>query len=91
MNEVVNELEVAECLDTILISLFEKVAEEELLLRPPGLGDDGRAIRWVNHFGEVENVHVRSEMVANQDVVMLARYFWWILSRGVGRVLRPFR
>ena len=69
MNEVVNELELAECLDTILISLVEEVAEEELLLRPQGLGDVGRTIRWVNHFGEVENVYVRSEVVAKQDVV----------------------
>ena len=50
-------------------ALIEEVVEEEMLLRPPGLGDVGRTIRWVNHFGEVENVHVRSSMVAMQDVV----------------------
>ena len=50
-------------------ALIEEVAREELLLRPPGVGDVSRAIHWVNHFGEVENIHVRSETVAKQDVV----------------------
>jgi hypothetical protein len=69
MNEKVNEFEVAKCLDKVLDALVEEVAIEELLLRPPGDGDVGRTMRWVNHFGEVENVHVRSETVAKQDVV----------------------
>ena len=69
MDEVVDEFEVTECLDTVLNALVEEVAREELLLRPPGLGDVGRTIRWVNHFGEVESVRVRSSMVAMQDVV----------------------
>ena len=56
-------------LEAVVKALIEEVAEEEMLLRPPGLGDVGRTIRWVNHFGEVENVHVRSSMVAMQDVV----------------------
>ena len=64
MNEVVNEFEVAMCLDTVLHALVEEVAVEELLLRPPGDGDVGRTLRWVNHFGEVENVQVRSDTVA---------------------------
>ena len=65
-----------ECgLGTILDVLIEEVAEEELLSRPPGLGDVGRTIRWVNHFGEVESVRVRSfhsNMVAMQNAVNLS-------------------
>ena len=56
-------------IDWLLPELMVEVAEEEMLLRPPGPGDVGRTIRWVNHFGEVENVHVRSSMVAMQEVV----------------------
>ena len=63
MDEVVSEFEVSECLDAVLSALIEEVAREELLLRPPGVGDVGRIIHWVNHFGEVENIHVRSETV----------------------------
>ena len=69
MDEVIDEFEVTECLDTVLNALVEEVAREELLLRPPGLGDVGRTIRSVNYFGKVENVHVRSEMASKQDVV----------------------
>ena len=61
---------VCDCgLESVVEALIEEVAEEEMLLRPPGLGDVGRTIRWVNHFGEVESVRVRSSMVAMQDVV----------------------
>ncbi len=56
-------------IDWLLTELMVEVAEEEMLLRPPGPGDAGRTIRWVNHFGNVENVHVRSSMVAMQEVV----------------------
>ena len=72
MDEIVDEFEVTECLDTVLNALVEEVAREELLLRPPGLGDVGRTVRWVNHFGEVESVHVRSDMMAMQDVVSVS-------------------
>ncbi len=56
-------------LESVVEALIEEVAEEEMLLRPPGLGDVGRTIRWVIHFGEVESVRVRSDMVAMQDLV----------------------
>ena len=69
MNEVVDEVEVLECLRSILDVLIEEVAREEILLRPPGDGDVGQDVRWVNHFGEVERVHVRADVVARQDVV----------------------
>ena len=69
MNEVVNEFEVAKCLESVLDALIEEVAVEEFLLRPPGDRDVSQTMRWVNHFGEVESVHVRSDAVANQDVV----------------------
>ena len=49
--------------------LIEEVAKEEILLRPPGEGDAGQDVRWVNHFGEVESVRVRANVVAKQDVV----------------------
>ena len=39
MGEVVNEFEVTECLDAVLGALIEEVAREELLLRPPDVGD----------------------------------------------------
>ena len=32
-------------LESVLETLIEEVAEEEMLLRPPGLGDVGRTIR----------------------------------------------
>ena len=69
MNEVVDEVEVLECLRLILDVLIEEVAREEILLRPPGDGDVGQDIRWVNHFGEVESVRVRADVVPRQDVV----------------------
>ena len=69
MSDVVGESELMDYLNAILHELIEEVANEELLLCPPGLGDVGQTIRWVNHFGEVENVYVRSEVVAKQDVV----------------------
>ena len=69
MSDVVEEFELTKCLNAILHVLIEEVAKEELLLWPPGLGDVGQTIRWVNHFGEVENIHVRSEVMAKQDVV----------------------
>ena len=69
MDEVVNECEVAKCLESVLDALVEEVAVEEFLLRPPGDGDVGQTMCWVNHFGEVENVHVRANVVARQDVV----------------------
>ena len=37
-------------LESVVKALIEEVVEEEMLLRPPGLGDVGRTIRWVNHF-----------------------------------------
>ena len=69
MNEVVDEFEVLGCLESVLGALIEEVVEEEILLRPPGDGDVGQNVRWVNHFGEVESVHVRADVVAKQDVV----------------------
>ena len=69
MNEVVDEVVVLECLESILDVLIEEVAKEEILLRPPGEGEAGQDVRWVNHFGEVESVHVRANVVAKQDVV----------------------
>ena len=69
MDEVVDEVVVLECLGSILDALIEEVAEEEIFLRPPGDGDAGQNVRWVNHFGEVESVHVRANVVARQDVV----------------------
>ena len=69
MNEVVDEVEVLGCLESILDVLIEEVAKEEILLRPPGEGDAGQDVRWVNHFGEVESVRVRANVVAKQDVV----------------------
>ena len=69
MNGVVDEVVVLGCLESILDVLIEEVAKEEILLRPPGDGDAGQDVRWVNHFGEVESVHVRANMVARQDVV----------------------
>ena len=56
-------------MESILGVLIEEVAKEKILLRPPGDGDAGQDIRWVNHFGEVESVHVRADVVARQDVV----------------------
>ena len=69
MSEVVDEVVVLECLGSILDVLIGKVAKEEILLRPPGEGDAGQDVRWVNHFGEVETVHVRAYVEAKQDVV----------------------
>ena len=69
MNGVVDEVVVLECLESILEVLIEEVAKEEILLRPLGDGDVGQDVRWVNHFGEVESVHVRANVVARQDVV----------------------
>ena len=51
MNEVVDEVEVLGCLWLILDVLIEEVAREEIVLRPPGDGDVGQDVRWVNHFG----------------------------------------
>ena len=45
MNEVVNEFEVAKCLESVLDALVEEVAVEESLLRPPGDGDVGQTMR----------------------------------------------
>jgi hypothetical protein len=45
MNEVIDEVEMLECLRLILDVLIEEVAREEILLRPPGDGD----IRWVGY------------------------------------------
>ena len=56
-------------LQSILDELVEEVAVEKFLLRPPGDGNVGQTMRWVNHFGEVESVHVRTDVVARQDVV----------------------
>ena len=67
MSEVVDEFVILECLESILEVLIEEVAKEEILLRPPGDGDAGQDVRWVNHFGEVESVHVRANVVARQD------------------------
>ena len=53
MNGVVEKFVVLGCLESILDALIEEVAEEEILLRPPGDGDAGQNVRWVNHFGEV--------------------------------------
>ena len=69
MDEVVDEVLVLGCLESILDVLIEEVAKEESLLRPPGDGDAGQDVRWVNHFGEVESVHVRASVEARQDVV----------------------
>ena len=68
MDEVVDEVVVLECLESILDILIEEVAKEEILLRSPGDGDAGQDVRWVDHFGEVESVHVRANVVARQDV-----------------------
>ena len=68
-NGVVDEFVVLGCLELILDALIEEVAKEEILLRSPGDGDLGHDVRWVNHFGEVESVHVRANVVARQDVV----------------------
>ena len=54
MNEVVDEVVVLECLESILDVLIREVEKEEILLRPPGEGDAGQDVRWVNHFGEVD-------------------------------------
>ena len=69
MNEVLDEVEVLGRLESILDVLIEEVAKEAILLRPPGEGDAGQDVRWVNHFGEVESVRVRANVVARQDVV----------------------
>ena len=55
MDEVVDVFQVTECLDAVLGALIEEVVREELLLRPPCVEDVGLTLRWVNHFGEVEN------------------------------------
>ena len=60
----VDEFVVLGCLESMLDVLIEEVAKEEILLRPPGDGDAGQNVRWVNHFGEVESVHVRANVVA---------------------------
>ena len=67
MGEVVDEVVVLKCLGSILDVLIEEVAKEEILLRPPGEGDAGQDVRWVNHFGEVETFHVRANVEAKQD------------------------
>ena len=64
-----DEVVVLECLGSILDVLIGEVAKEEILLRPPGEGDAGQDVRWVNPFGEVETVHVRANVEAKQDVV----------------------
>ena len=69
MDGVVDEFEVVKCLESVLDALIEEVAVEEVLLRPPAEGNVGQIVRWVNHFGEVENVHVRTDVMARQDVV----------------------
>ena len=69
MSEVVDEVDVLVCFRSILNLLIEEVAREEILLRPPGDGDVGKDVLWVNHFGEVESVQVRADVVPRQDVV----------------------
>ena len=69
MSEVVDEVDVLVCFRSILNLLIEEVAREEILLRPPGDGDVGKSVLWVNHFGEVESVQVRADVVPRQDVV----------------------
>ena len=50
MSEVVDEVDVLVCFRSILNLLIEEVAREEILLRPPGDGDVGKSVLWVNHF-----------------------------------------
>ena len=45
MSEVVDEVLILECLESILEVLIEEVAKEEILLRPPGDGDAGQDVR----------------------------------------------
>ena len=45
MDEVVDEIVVLGCLESVLDVLIKEVAEEEILLRPPGDGDVGQDVR----------------------------------------------